>query len=85
MAVFIIILALLLGNSVSTRAQEKRAPWRVVDAWKQTQGLPQNSVYRILQTRDGYIWIGTKGGLARFDGVRFTVFDDRKSKSTPRQ
>ena len=77
MAVFLIILALLLSTSVSTQAQEKRAPWRVVDAWKQTQGLPQNSVYRILQTRDGYIWIGTKGGLARFDGVRFTVFDDR--------
>ena len=55
----------------------KDAPWRAVDSWKQKHGLPQNSVYQILQTRDGYIWIGTKGGLARFDGVRFTVFDDR--------
>jgi len=77
MTVRFTILFLLLGSSLSSWAQEKRAPWRAVDSWKQTQGLPQNSVYQILQTQDGYIWIGTKGGLARFDGVRFTVFDDR--------
>jgi len=75
--IFIVTILALLLSSLSVEAQEKQVPWRVVDAWKQTQGLPQNSVYRILQTRDGYIWIGTKGGLARFDGVRFTVFDDR--------
>ncbi|HZS46203.1 MAG TPA: two-component regulator propeller domain-containing protein [Blastocatellia bacterium] len=38
-------------------------------------GLPQNSVYAIHQTRDGYLWIATLDGLARFDGVRFTVFN----------
>ncbi len=42
--------------------------------WQVEQGLPQNSVYAIEQTRDGYIWIGTEEGLARFDGVRFKVF-----------
>jgi len=29
----------------------------------------------VLQTRDGYIWLGTEAGLVRFDGVRFTTFD----------
>ena len=47
------------------------------DFWRQSQGLPQNSVYSLAQTSDGYIWVGTKGGVARFDGVRFTTFDDR--------
>jgi PAS domain S-box-containing protein len=60
-----------------TFSQERDAPWLPIDIWRQSQGLPQNSVKAILQTRDGYMWIGTKGGLARFDGVRFTVFDDR--------
>jgi PAS domain S-box-containing protein len=43
--------------------------------WGTTEGLPQNSVTAMAQTRDGYLWLGTFGGLARFDGVRFTVFD----------
>ena len=37
-------------------------------------GLPNNVVPVTYQTRDGYLWVGTEGGLARFDGVRFTTF-----------
>src|SRR5262245_38182479 len=37
-------------------------------------GLPQNAVAAIAQTPDGYLWLGTFGGLARFDGVKFTIF-----------
>src|ERR671915_29488 len=44
-------------------------------AWTSDDGLPQNSVYSIRQTRDGYLWFTTLGGLVRYDGVRFTVFD----------
>ena len=47
----------------------------VHQAWTTDQGLPQNSVYAIAQTRDGYLWLGTDEGLVRFDGLRFTVFD----------
>jgi signal transduction histidine kinase/ligand-binding sensor domain-containing protein len=43
--------------------------------WRTDDGLPQNSVTKILETKDGYLWVGTQAGLARFDGVRFTVFD----------
>jgi len=46
-------------------------------AWATDAGLPQTSVYSIAQTTDGYLWVGTELGLARFDGVRFTVFDRR--------
>jgi hypothetical protein len=45
------------------------------DRWTTEQGLPQNTVISIVQTRDGYIWLGTFGGLVRFDGVKFTVFN----------
>lgn len=50
------------------------------EAWTSDNGLPQNSVYSILQTRDGYIWFTTLGGLVRYDGVRFTVFDKSNSR-----
>ncbi len=48
--------------------------------WRQNDGLPQNTVNTITQTRDGYLWVGTEEGLVRFDGVEFTVFD---RKNTP--
>jgi ligand-binding sensor domain-containing protein len=47
----------------------------VIHVWRAENGLPQNSVTSVLQTRDGYIWIGTYGALARFDGIRFAVYD----------
>jgi ligand-binding sensor domain-containing protein/signal transduction histidine kinase len=42
-----------------------------VRVWNKQQGLPDDSVTSLLQTHDGYLWIGTAGGLVRFDGVRF--------------
>ncbi|MDB6020378.1 MAG: Histidine kinase [Pedosphaera sp.] len=44
-----------------------------VRSWGKADGLPDASVTTILQTKDGYLWIGTGAGLARFDGVKFTV------------
>src|ERR1700687_1417768 len=44
-------------------------------SWTTDNGLPQNTVYDIRQTRDGYLWLTTFDGLVRFDGVRFTVFN----------
>ncbi len=50
----------------------------VVRSWRVEDGLPHNTVNAILQTRDGYLWLGTDDGLARFDGVHFTVFGLRE-------
>jgi ligand-binding sensor domain-containing protein len=47
----------------------------VLDSWELDKGLPQNSPMSLAQTADGYLWVGTQEGLARFDGVRFVVFD----------
>jgi len=44
-------------------------------SWQTGNGLPQNSVHAILQTRDGYLWLATEGGLVRFDGLRFRIYD----------
>lgn len=50
-------------------------PQRSIEIWQVEQGLPQNTVQTMLQTSDGYLWIGTRDGLARFDGLRFMIFD----------
>jgi signal transduction histidine kinase/ligand-binding sensor domain-containing protein len=49
------------------------------DAWTADDGLPQNIIRGLHQTSDGYLWIATLDGLARFDGVRFTVFNRSNS------
>ena len=43
--------------------------------WTSDDGLPSDQVLDIVQTRDGYLWLATERGLARFDGVRFTSFN----------
>jgi signal transduction histidine kinase/ligand-binding sensor domain-containing protein len=63
----------LLLVIIPTSAQQKRNEYSA-DFWTTDEGLPQNQVRSILQTRDGYIWLTTNDGLVRFDGVRFRVF-----------
>jgi signal transduction histidine kinase/ligand-binding sensor domain-containing protein len=45
------------------------------DSWTVDNGLPQNIIRGIAQSPDGYLWVATFDGLARFDGVRFVVFN----------
>ena len=50
-----------------------QAPRYVSRIWRSQDGLPENRIRALAQTPDGYLWIATSSGLARFDGVRFVV------------
>ena len=64
------ILALQISAlAAATGSEYSHRVWRIED------GLPQNRIRALCQTPDGYLWIGTAEGLARFDGMRFTIFD----------
>lgn len=63
-----------LGEGAPTASVVSEDSPFVCRTWRAEEGLPQESVWAITQTRDGYLWIGTGGGLARFDGVHFEVF-----------
>lgn len=65
----LVIPLLLVGVSPLLGAPE--AAQFVQRSWTDKQGLPGNQVWAVVQDRDGYIWVGTNSGLARFDGVRF--------------
>jgi len=58
-----------MQTGVAVATQYRMKTWTVED------GLPQNVIRGIAQTDDGYLWVATLNGLARFDGVRFTVFN----------
>jgi ligand-binding sensor domain-containing protein len=72
----VLVLLLLISNPLS--AEEF-----TVDSWQTDNGLPQSSVLSIAQTPDSYLWLATFNGLARFDGVRFTVFDTSNLPGLP--
>jgi len=78
---FILYLSILIFVCTSNAQPLKRSIHQYIrDEWKIENGLPQNSVTSSAQTKDGYLWFGTSEGLARFDGIKFTVFC---SKNTP--
>ena len=47
--------------------------------WQTDEGLPDNLVQAITQTGDGFLWVGTRAGLARFDGSQFFCYDSRNT------
>ena len=70
---FIIALILLLppASPAATNSLEDY----LIKNWTTADGIPHNTVRSVLESRNRYLWIGTANGLARFDGVRFKVFD----------
>jgi ligand-binding sensor domain-containing protein/signal transduction histidine kinase len=66
--------ALCWQAASSLHAAEKTAlPQFIVRSWDSEDGLPGAAVRAITRTPDGYLWVATDGGLARFDGVRFVT------------
>ena len=72
--------SLLLAAFATRAALPPQAP--LIRSWGTEAGLPQNSVNAIVQTQDGYLWLGTQDGLARFDGMRFKTFGLKEGLSS---
>jgi diguanylate cyclase (GGDEF)-like protein len=75
LAALAVLTALYLAHSAFALDPHRALTQSRLSVWTSESGLPQNTVDAIVQTRDGYLWIGTEEGLVRFDGVRFVVSD----------
>lgn len=66
------------GPDPVTRSSASKPPQAMptyaIDQWRIESGLPSTRVEALCHSPDGYLWVGTVSGLARFDGRRFTVF-----------
>ncbi len=69
-----VLCAAIVWISLAAAAQTGDTHY-LIDSWDGDDGLPSSSVTSIAQTPEGYLWIATFNGLARFDGVRFVTFD----------
>jgi signal transduction histidine kinase/ligand-binding sensor domain-containing protein len=67
-------IALLAGTLSAQTTTSSRGESFIIDHWTVNNGLPQNTVASVIQTSDGFLWLGTNGGLVRFDGVYFQSF-----------
>jgi signal transduction histidine kinase/ligand-binding sensor domain-containing protein len=70
--VFVTILATFMVSRAQALDPSRTLTQSLHRIWQVPQGLPQATIYSVLQAHDGYIWLGTQTGLVRFDGVRFT-------------
>src|SRR5262249_40276056 len=76
-----ILLCIGLALVAFAISPEQEIPLYIHEVWRTENGLPQNNVRAILQTQNGYIWLATEEGLARYDGSRFTVFDKQNTEA----
>lgn len=72
--------ALVLVAAAALATERTSVPDFLLQAWDLDDGLPSARINAIVHTPDGYLWLATPNGLARFDGERFFVYDE---KSTP--
>ena len=66
---------LIVGTVGCALAQSGAVAGYTHHVWQSSDGLPEQTVQAFAQTPDGFLWIGTSGGLVRFDGLHFVVFD----------
>ena len=71
----LLIAALLIAARAFALDPTRALTQARLSVWTSESGLPQNTIDVIVQTRDGYLWMGTEEGLARFDGARFVASD----------
>ena len=74
-----LILLILACSGAHALNPDRKLSQYGLQTWQTDSGLPQNSVRAILQTRDGYLWFATREGIARFDGIDFTVYNRRNT------
>jgi signal transduction histidine kinase/ligand-binding sensor domain-containing protein len=72
-----IVALALCASSASALDSSKALTQYAHRIWGQEQGLFQPTIYSILQTRDGFLWLGTQDRLIRFDGVQFHEFETK--------
>ncbi len=75
------VTVVIVGSILCTVANSESLPvlHRFVHRmWQVDDGMPSDQINAIAETDDGYMWFGTGAGLARFDGYKFTVFNNEK-------
>ncbi|MGA7473656.1 MAG: two-component regulator propeller domain-containing protein, partial [Candidatus Sulfotelmatobacter sp.] len=75
--------AMLLCASATALDPNRQISQYAHTAWRVQDGAFSGTPHAITQTADGYLWVGTEGGLVRFDGVRFVPWTPPEGKRLP--
>ncbi|MGH8172936.1 MAG: ligand-binding sensor domain-containing protein, partial [Rhodanobacteraceae bacterium] len=74
-----LLLAAVCSAGAGTEALRRDFHFQVIGG---AQGLAQNSIAALLQDRAGYLWVGTQGGLQRYDGYSFRTFEHAETDAS---
>ena len=75
----LLLCALLFASSALALEPNRALTQARLSVWTSESGLPQTTINALVQTSDGYLWMGTEEGLVRFDGMRFVVSDHQNA------
>ncbi len=82
--ILVVMVHLFIGNLLALPLERSRHEY-LADQWDIGDNLPGNVILSIAQTPDGYLWLATNKGLARFDGLEFTTLDFLEDKTVNRE
>ena len=80
---FLVFAVCVLPPLFGAKSHIQAASGYLCDVYSAAEGLPENTVASVARTTDGYLWVATQGGLARFDGLRFQAFHMLDSPGLP--
>src|ERR1700733_9122282 len=78
----ICLLSVLICDTVSAQSRDRTIAQFAHTAWGTKEGAP-GYILAITQSRDGYLWLGSKDGLVRFDGVAFEHYKPESGPEIP--
>src|SRR5437588_823481 len=78
------LLRIVFQKPSASRSRYEIAQYPSMNRWRQRHGPPARRIEALAQTRDGFLWMATRGGVVRFDGKSFRLYNYKNTANFTR-